>query len=129
MALRLLLAILIGVWITSVPDVVQAQRDPSMDSLLEKFEIHGKQADRSPVPPTDLNEVNMKVHWRIFKQMHADGEPKREQIDALAHDGRSVGWINQVDIAMAITAGTKTPETMSASRWIGARERCASATI
>ena len=31
--------------------------------------------------------------------------------------------------ATAITAGTNQPDTWSASRWIGARERCASATI
>ena len=31
--------------------------------------------------------------------------------------------------ATAITVGTKTPATRSASRWIGARERCACATI
>ena len=31
--------------------------------------------------------------------------------------------------ATAITTGTNQPETWSASRWIGARERCASATI
>ncbi len=31
--------------------------------------------------------------------------------------------------ATRMTAGTNQPETWSASRWIGARERCAAATI
>ncbi len=30
---------------------------------------------------------------------------------------------------MTMTSGTNQPETWSAMRWIGARERCASATI
>ena len=43
--------------------------------------------------------------------------------------GPNVAQAAKASTATAITAGTNQAETWSASRWIGARERCASATI
>ena len=43
--------------------------------------------------------------------------------------GPQMPQTTKATIAMTITSGTNQPETWSAMRWIGARERCASATI
>ncbi len=43
--------------------------------------------------------------------------------------GPATSHTAKVMIAIAMTAGTKNPETVSASRWIGARDACARCTI
>ena len=43
--------------------------------------------------------------------------------------GPQIAHAVNADRAMAMTIGTNHPETLSAMRWIGARDRCASATI
>ncbi len=43
--------------------------------------------------------------------------------------GPSHAQMTNVTTATAITAGTNQPATVSASRWMGARERCASPTM
>ena len=49
--------------------------------------------------------------------------------NAMAGSGPKMDQTINVTIAMTITAGTNQEETRSTSRWIGARERCAAATI
>jgi hypothetical protein len=48
---------------------------------------------------------------------------------AMAGGGPQIAHATKASTAIATTAGTKYPDTVSASRWMGARERCASATI
>ena len=43
--------------------------------------------------------------------------------------GPTIAHTMKVRIAISTTAGTNQPDTLSASAWIGARERCASATM
>jgi hypothetical protein len=54
---------------------------------------------------------------------------RRDQAKAKRGSGPNIAQAAKGASAAAITAGTNQPATRSARRWIGARERCASATI
>ena len=102
--MRLVLSLLvIAVMVTSASPAF-AQRDPSMNELLDKLNLESKKVDRSPVPPSEVNEVNLKVHWRLWKRVYGDGRPGTDELRALVHDGHSVGWVNQPEYSMAIAA-------------------------
>lgn len=94
-----------------------ADTDPSMDELLEQMKVEGKAFDKSPVPKSSLTGVNLKVHWKLWKRIYGAGKPGVDELEALSHDGRSLGWRNQPAYAMAVAAlatGQDDPEVARA---------------
>ncbi len=98
-----LFAWLLGLSCLLTAGPASAQQNASMNEMLEKIELQGARADRSPVPATELNAVNMQVHWRLWKRVYGEGDGGSDELTAMAQTGRSVGWVNLPTHAMAVS--------------------------
>ena len=80
-----------------------------------------------PVPTMiDIGVARPSAHGQAMISTDDRGD---QGVGHRAAAGRTAPRRRRRAIATAITAGTNQPATTSARRWIGARERCASATI
>ena len=85
--------------------VAVAQGDSSMNEMLEQIGSQkGKGYDKSPVGRPTSAQVNLNVHWKLWKRMYAAGQAGEKPLAALLEDGRSLGKTNQLDYAMAVAA-------------------------
>lgn len=94
--------VLLGSVLASAP--ASAQRDAPMEALLEQVEGETKKVDRSPVQASSLSAVNLKVHWKLWKRVYSAQKSGTDELEALRHDGWSVGWVSQPQYAMAVAA-------------------------
>lgn len=82
-----------------------AQHDASMNQMLEQIGAEkGKGFDKTPVERSTSAEVNLNVHWKVWKRLYSAGKAGEEPLELLRADGRSIGKPNQMDYAMAVAA-------------------------
>lgn len=99
-ALMALFAFFLVTWMW--PSTGMAQRDSSLEAMLKTANLEGKAVDSGPIPKSNVAEVNLQVHWRLWKQVSASGGPGIDELKALEHDGRSLGRVNQVTRSLAV---------------------------
>ncbi len=93
---------LLALFVFSTP--VLAQRDSSLEKLLDNANAEGKAVDTSPVPKSTVADVNLQVHWQLWKSVLQKGKPGLDELKALEHDGRSLGRVNQTTKALGVMA-------------------------
>ncbi|MEZ4460461.1 MAG: hypothetical protein R3E66_12205 [bacterium] len=52
-----------------------AQRDASLEKLLKDANLEGRAADTSPIPKSNVAEVNLQVHWQLWKRVVGTNKP------------------------------------------------------
>lgn len=87
-----------------VPAPAHAQRDAALEAMLKTSNEERPTADPSPVPKSSVSLVNLRVHWGLWKRVAAEGQSGKDELEALEHDGRSLGHVNQVVQALAVSA-------------------------
>lgn len=103
----IILTVLATFILCAVPHPAAAQRDANLEKLLENANLDGRAADDSPIPKSEVTDVNLDVHWQLWKRVVEKDKPGLDELQALEHDGRSIGWVNQITqaIAVSLTAG------------------------
>ncbi len=82
-----------------------AQSDASMNDLLDQIGAQkGKGFDKSPVGRPTSAQVNLNVHWKLWKRMYSANQAGEEPLASLLEDGRSLGKTNQLVYAMAVAS-------------------------
>ena len=64
---------LFALFVFSMPAL--AQRDASLEELLNHANTEGRAVDDSPVPKSNVAEVNLQVHWQLWKRVLQKGKP------------------------------------------------------
>jgi hypothetical protein len=93
---------LFALFVFSMPAL--AQRDASLEELLNNANTEGRAIDDSPVPKSTVADVNLQVHWQLWKSVLQKGKPGLDELKALEHDGRSLGRVNQTTRATGVMA-------------------------
>ncbi len=105
MMLKAVTAFLVAssVFFGGISQTVAQERDQSLEQMLADADLEGRAVDRSAVEKSTVSEVNRKVQWRLFKRVAEDGASGVDELAALEADGRSLGYVNQPTIALAVT--------------------------
>jgi len=86
------------------PTLLYAQRDDALEEMLRNAQLEKAVVDPAPVPKSSVSEVNLKVHWKLWKKVASEGKAGLDELQALEHDGRSLGHINQPNAGLAVAA-------------------------
>lgn len=88
----------------TLPSTAFAQRDDALEAMLKDAKLDVSVPDPAPVPPSSVSPVNLQVHWKLWKELAKDGKAGADELKALEHDGRSLGYLNQIPQALAVAA-------------------------
>lgn len=80
--------------------------DPEMEEALANMDADTTVYEKTPVPASSVDRVNLDVHWRLWKRVFASGKVGVEELEALAHDAVSIGYRNLPDYATAVYSMT-----------------------
>ncbi len=80
--------------------------DPDMEEALANMEEEVTDYEKTPVPASSVERVNLDVHWRLWKRVFSNGKLGIEELEALAHDAVSVGYRNLPEYATAVYSMT-----------------------
>ena len=96
---------------------------------LERLGVLDQHAGCAPRPTPTMIDIGRREAERTGAGDDQHRDRRDQGVGEAAAPGPNIAQAAKASTATAMTAGTNQPETWSASRWIGARLRCASATI
>ena len=88
----------------TLPHDAFGQRDDALEAMLKDAKLDVSVPDPAPVPPSSVSPVNLQVHWKLWKELAKDGKAGADELKALEHDGRSLGYLNQIPQSLAVAA-------------------------
>jgi hypothetical protein len=80
--------------------------DATTEQALANYDPTATTYEQTPVPASSVDEVNLDVHWRLFKRVLSNGKTSTEELEALTHDAFSIGYRNLPEHATAVYSMT-----------------------
>ncbi|QDG54643.1 hypothetical protein FIV42_29030 [Persicimonas caeni] len=80
--------------------------DPEMEEALANMDADTTVYEKTPVPASSVDKVNLDVHWRLWKRVFSSGKLGIEELEALMNDAVSIGYRNLPDYATAVYSMT-----------------------